>query len=195
MFSGPQLMLNCKFFFFVEFIIITDLLNLTTFYYFLRFSMYKFKGILIIDDETELAEGLQELLSAKFDNVEYVDNSTEALKHLADNQYELIISDYKMPGLDGLALARKLRAEGNLTPIVWISGHCDKEMALKGIRLGVEDIVEKPFTIENLAQSIFRVLELKRRSAELQLLTSQSEIASAKKMIGLLFAADQRFNS
>lgn len=148
------------------------------------------KHILIIDDETDLGEALQEILSLDFDKVDFVNDSTQALKRIEEGSYTLILSDYKMPGLSGLELASLVRSKGLLTTLVWISGYVDKQMALNALRLGVLDIIEKPVDPEELSRFIFRAYDIERRRYEI--IRANQDSLTSRKMLGLLYASDSR---
>jgi DNA-binding NtrC family response regulator len=146
--------------------------------------------ILIIDDEVDLGIALQEILNDHFDRVDFVSDSTQALDLINQNQYNLILSDYKMPGLSGLELARRIRSQGLLTTIIWISGFVDRQMALNAIRLGVLDIIEKPVEANELSKFVFRAYDIVKRQAEI--LKSDTDNPNSRKMLGLLYSSDPR---
>lgn len=148
------------------------------------------RSILIIDDENELAEALKDLLSLDFTGVEYVDSAPAALSLVEKYNYSLILSDYKMPGLSGLDLAIRLRGQGNLTTLIWMSGYCDKEMCLNGLRLGIQDIIEKPIATEDLSKYIHRAVDIERRKKEIY--ANEEDSSSSHRMLGLLYATDKR---
>jgi len=148
------------------------------------------KKILVIDDEVDLGEALQDILSTHFDQVDFVSDSTKAIDLINQNQYSLILSDYKMPGLSGLELATRIRGLGLLTTLVWISGAVDKQMALNAVRLGVLDIIEKPVEAEELSKHIFRAYDIERRRAEI--LRADEDNPNSRKVLGLLYATDPR---
>lgn len=153
-----------------------------------------FERVLIIDDEVDLGEAVRELLLEKFREVVFISDSKQALELLEQSHFDLILSDYKMPGLNGLELARKLGAAGNVTPVVWMSGYCDKAMAMNALRLGVLDIIEKPFDPDKIAKYVFRACEIERRKFEVQSCNEERK-AQSKKILGLIFASDDRITT
>jgi DNA-binding NtrC family response regulator len=150
------------------------------------------KKILIVDDEVELGEALKDILSADFDQVDFVSDSTKAVQMIEQNNYTLILSDYKMPGLTGLDLVTRIRSLGLLTTIIWISGYVDKQMALNAVRLGVIDIIEKPVNAYELSKFIFRAYDIERRKAAL--IKDTDDNPNSRKMLGLLYASDNRIH-
>lgn len=154
-------------------------------------------SILIIDDETEVGEILTDILSEKYDKVEYIGQPEKAKKALSEHEYSLILSDVNMPQIQGPELMKSLRSMGFLTPVMFLTGAATKETVLTALRLGAADLIEKPFNTQELIQSIERVLELERRMAKLYLdyanrEISQESIDKQKKMIGLLHVVNSK---
>ena len=119
------------------------------------------KKILIIDDEVDIANNIKAILSDENYNTSIAYNSKDALQQLSDNNYSLIILDVWLTNsdLDGIEILKKLR-ETSLTPVIIISGHGNIEMAVKAIKEGANEFIEKPFTTERLLLSVSRSIEL-----------------------------------
>ena len=119
------------------------------------------KKILIIDDEVDIANNIKAILSDENYNTSIAHNSKDALQQLSDNNYSLIILDVWLTNsdLDGIEILKKLR-ETSLTPVIIISGHGNIEMAVKAIKEGANEFIEKPFTTERLLLSVSRSIEL-----------------------------------
>ena len=119
------------------------------------------KKILIIDDEVDIANNISSILSDENYNTSIAHNSKDALQQLSDNNYSLIILDVWLTNsdLDGIEILKKLR-ETILTPVIIISGHGNIEMAVKAIKEGANEFIEKPFTTERLLLSVSRSIEL-----------------------------------
>ena len=119
------------------------------------------KKILIIDDEVDIANNIKAILSDENYNTSIAHNSKDALQQLSANHYSLIILDVRLTNsdLDGIEILKKLR-ETTLTPVIIISGHGNIEMAVKAIKEGANEFIEKPFTTERLLLSVSRSIEL-----------------------------------
>ena len=91
-----------------------------------------------------------------------------------------------MPGLPGDQFVRKLRASGDLTPVVFLTANATKELILTALRLGVSDVFEKPFDSDFLVNSLDRVLEIERRRLSIATNKSKENQNSEKKMLGIL---------
>jgi two-component system nitrogen regulation response regulator NtrX len=151
--------------------------------------MRKYGKLLIIDDEQEIGKVLCEIFENMFEKVIFCDNATEALGVTKATELSAILSDLSMPGLPGDELVRKLRANGNLTPIMLLTGHASKEAILTALRLGVSDVFEKPFDNDFLIASVDRVLEIEKRKRNIfsQLNSKKpNELEKEFKMLGLL---------
>lgn len=117
--------------------------------------------ILVIDDESGVRELISDALSmSDFASAQAIDG-LEALSLLRREKFSLLILDINMPKLDGLALLEKLRSEGMSIPVLMLSARADKTDINQGLRLGADDYLTKPFSIEEL---ILRVKAILRRS-------------------------------
>ncbi len=146
--------------------------------------------VLIVEDDLDLLESLKEILSLDFDQVVTACDGVSAFLSLEESEPDLIFSDIKMPGFDGIELVKKLRSEGKNIPVILASGTADKEDLMRALRLGVLDFVEKPYTTEAVRTAVFRVLEIASRGQDLQNLISEHGVDSPivkrqQRMIGL----------
>lgn len=146
--------------------------------------------VLIVEDDLDLLESLKEILSLDFDHVITACDGVSAFLSLEEMEPDLIFSDIKMPGFDGIELVKKLRSEGKNIPVILASGTADKEDLMRALRLGVLDFVEKPYTTEAVRTAVFRVLEIASRGHDLQNLISEHGVDSPivkrqQRMIGL----------
>ncbi len=119
------------------------------------------KKILIIDDESDIANNIKAILEDENYDSSIAYNSKDALDHILQNNYDLIILDVWLENseLDGIGILKKLR-EINTTPVIIISGHGNIEMAVKAIKEGANEFIEKPFSTERLLLSVSRSIEL-----------------------------------
>ncbi len=119
------------------------------------------KNILVIDDERDIANNIKSILTDESYQVDTAINSDQAIKLKENNDYDLIILDVWLDNskLDGLELLDKFTSI-DATPIIIISGHGNIEMAVKAIKNGASEFVEKPFNIERLLLSVRRSIEL-----------------------------------
>lgn len=120
------------------------------------------KKLLVVDDDPGLRELLHEYLSAQGFAVATVADGLAMEQYLQQNAVDLVILDLMLPGEDGLALARKLRARGGL-PIIMLSARGDEVDRIIGLEVGADDYLAKPFNPRELLARIRAVL---RRNEE-----------------------------
>jgi DNA-binding response OmpR family regulator len=118
------------------------------------------KNILVVDDDAGLRELLQQYLTAQGYRVATVADGVAMDAYLADHRIDLIILDLMLPGEDGLSLARKLRAQGDL-PIIMLSARGEDIDRIVGLEVGADDYLAKPF---NPRELLARIRALLRRS-------------------------------
>ena len=119
------------------------------------------RNILIIDDEIDIAKNIKAILEDENFSSSTAVDSTEAFSQLNKYKFDLIILDVWLDNseYDGLQILEKIRKNQN-TPVIIISGHGNIDMAVKAIKQGADEFIEKPFTSERLLLSINRSIEL-----------------------------------
>jgi two-component system nitrogen regulation response regulator NtrX len=144
--------------------------------------------VLIVDDEPSVLLETSASLKRHYD-VLTASRAEEAEKVLGDQKVDLLLTDLRLPGKDGISLLESVKVSHPDLPVVLMSGHGTIEEAVKAIRLGAVDFVEKPFGPERLQVTVERALELKalqRENERLRTLTG-----AADEMIGKSRALDQ----
>lgn len=104
--------------------------------------------ILIVEDNTDMRQYIMELL--KDFSTHEADNGKSALEKVQQNTYELIITDYMMPELNGYQFINSIRNDGNDCPVIVLTARTDTEAKLEFLRLGIDDYLTKPFNEEEL---------------------------------------------
>ena len=110
--------------------------------------------ILVVDDQISIAEGVKEFLIQKGFNAFCVHSGSEALDFLERQSCDLVISDFKMPDLNGLELLKALRLKKSNVHFIMISAYLKMEDLLEAIKLKISDVFSKPFKNAELLQSI-----------------------------------------
>jgi|SRR5271169_4416744 len=112
------------------------------------------KKILVVDDEPLVCEAVKMLLEFDGHEVVTADNGREALALFEQNRFDLVITDYKMPGMKGdeLALALKARRPGQ--PVVMLTAHAEMIKTETVPLTGVDQLVSKPFQLVDLREAI-----------------------------------------
>ncbi len=104
--------------------------------------------ILIVEDEQHLADGLRFNLEAEGYEAEIAPDGETALDHIANSEFDAIVLDIMLPGIDGFEVAAKIRARQNYTPILMLTARGRPEDVLKGFEAGTDDYLPKPFDLE-----------------------------------------------
>lgn len=114
--------------------------------------------ILLVDDAAAIREAYGGLLRKKGYAVETVETGEDALKELNSNQYDLVLLDLKLKGMDGIETLTRIRQRKNDIKVLVISAYLNDDFKDKTYRLGVHDCLEKPFSIDALTTSIRQAL-------------------------------------
>lgn len=117
--------------------------------------------ILIVDDETALREQLEKTLAGQRYIVETASDGEEALDRLFDAVFDLVILDIMMPGTDGFTVLEQARKAGIDTPVIMLTARGDVDDRVRGLDLGADDYLAKPFSADEL---LARIRSLLRRS-------------------------------
>lgn len=135
------------------------------------------KRLLIVDDEPNLLRAVAACLRSEGYEVDPVRSGEEALVHVAQALPDLIISDIRMPRMDGHMLARQLRANPrtDLIPIIFLTAKDERTDRIAGFRSGVDAYLAKPFEPDELLAVIANILKrVERTHAEIARLVSKS---------------------
>jgi putative nucleotidyltransferase with HDIG domain len=115
--------------------------------------------VLVVDDEPMIREILRETLEQKGHRVSEAENGRVAIDAIDGGDYDLVITDVKMPVMDGFTLMKNLGDATEELPVIVITSFSDIDVAVEAMRLGAYDYVVKPFNISQVAISVKRALE------------------------------------
>lgn len=110
--------------------------------------------ILVAEDDIDLGEIIVKKLSAEGYAVDSCTNGREALYYLESVRYHVAILDIMMPEMDGITTVKKLRANGNLTPVIFLTARDTVADKVKGLDIGANDYLVKPFSFDELTARI-----------------------------------------
>jgi two-component system, LuxR family, response regulator FixJ len=110
--------------------------------------------IVVVEDDDRVRASLSALLRAAGHRETALGSAEELLAHGMPNGAVCLVADIRLPGLDGVALVEELRRRGDRTPVVMVTGHGDIPLAVRAVRAGASDFVEKPYDDEQLLASI-----------------------------------------
>ncbi|MBM3847583.1 MAG: sigma-54-dependent Fis family transcriptional regulator [Verrucomicrobia bacterium] len=127
--------------------------------------MHSLPRILLIEDDSAIAESLRQLLSEESFKVTHEARGDRGLSSAQTGDFDVVLSDIKMPGLDGLELVRQLRRVRPRLPIVLMTAHGTTDTAIEATRSGAFDYLLKPFDIEELLQVLEKAVTNSRMVA------------------------------
>lgn len=124
--------------------------------------------ILIIDDDIAMLKALPEVLRLKMENlkIDVSDSPHQALSSAAKTDYDAIISDINMPGIDGLTLLTQLRTLRPTTPVLLMTSYDERDLVVQALRGGAYDFVQKPIDEDYLVASLQRAIQMRELSRE-----------------------------
>lgn len=136
---------------------------------------------LIVDDERDICDLIEMGIRSQVSECDSVYNIKSALKKLKEKQYDLIISDVRLPDGDGMDLLAHVQKNYPDTPICMITAHGNMEMAIKALKLGAFDFIQKPFDIKQLRAVCKSALDGKNQPKETKTTKKSEKSASAGK--------------
>jgi len=117
------------------------------------------KTILLVDDEPDIREVLNISLSDIGYQVLTAENGTQALNILKKTDIPVVITDIKMPGIDGIELLRKIKLKNPETEVIMLTGHGDLDLAIKSLKHEATDFITKPISDQAMEMAISRAFE------------------------------------
>jgi DNA-binding NtrC family response regulator len=117
--------------------------------------------VLVIDDERNTREGLRRAFRHKYE-ILLAENATNGLDLLHDNDVDVIVTDLRMPGMDGMALTREITAKENAPIVIMLTAYGSLETSVQAMNVGAYDYLTKPIDLDSLEMVIDRGLETRR---------------------------------
>ena len=122
--------------------------------------------ILIVDDQINTCKSIQAILKKSGYRSEYTLNAEEALRRVQEEHFDIVISDIRMPGMDGIQLLEELKKIQPSLVVIMITGYATIKSAVEAIQKGAYDYLPKPFTPDEVRVIIERAVERSRLEAE-----------------------------
>ena len=116
-------------------------------------------SILVVDDEAVIREGLQRTLDGERFSVETCKSGHAAIELLQDKDYDLIITDLKMPGMNGIEVLKAVKGLQPDVPVIMITGYATVDTAVEAMKNGATDYISKPFTPDQIMEKIDKSIE------------------------------------
>lgn len=124
--------------------------------------------VLVVEDDLDIAELLKLHLEDMDCDIELVANGKVALERATDDNFDLLILDLNLPGMDGLEVCKKLRAAEDHTPILMLTARTEELDKILGLESGADDYLTKPFSIRELQARVKAILRRMQMQAEEQ---------------------------
>jgi two-component system response regulator FixJ len=128
-------------------------------------------NVYIIDDDEAMRDSLSFLLDSAGYRVTLFETATSFLEALTRLEFGCIVSDVRMPGIDGIELLKRMKAAGSKFPILIMTGHGDVPLAVEAMKLGAVDFLEKPFEDDRLTAMIEGAIRQADTSARTEAMT------------------------
>ncbi|RJP60233.1 MAG: response regulator [Deltaproteobacteria bacterium] len=121
----------------------------------------KIPRILLVDDEVAFANNILKLLSKRGYDVIAVNDGASAIRTIGEKEFDVVILDMKMPGMDGIATLKEIKKKEPLAEVVILTGHGSVESGIEGMQLGAFDFVMKPVSIDDLHEKVCQAYQRK----------------------------------
>ncbi len=142
--------------------------------------------VAIVDDEQDMRQSISQWLALSGFDTETFPSAEEALKTIGADYPGVVVSDIKMPGMDGMAFLKKLMSLDSGLPVIMITGHGDVPMAVEAMRVGAFDFLEKPFNPDRMTELAKKASQSRRMTLDNRAL--RRELADGttimKKLVG-----------
>src|SRR3989344_5887313 len=137
-------------------------------------------AILIVDDDPTMLSLCEDILEEKGYETRKASGSEQALIELSHKHFHIVLSDIQMPGMDGMELLREIRKTRPDTEVILMTAHAGLPTAIEAVRNGAYDYLAKPFTQENLINSVRRCVEKSELNRKLK--ESQARLVEQEKL-------------
>jgi putative nucleotidyltransferase with HDIG domain len=133
------------------------------------------RSALVVDDESSITELVSTALSARGFECRTATNGVEALNSLAECEADLVVTDVRMPGMDGLDLLDQIRVHHPDTSVILLTGSAEVPVVVRALRSGACDFLTKPFTLAELRERVDAVMEKRRQDLAIRAAQAHQE--------------------
>ncbi|RZI44822.1 sigma-54-dependent Fis family transcriptional regulator [Herbaspirillum sp. HC18] len=131
--------------------------------------------VLVVEDDVNVRLGCEQALQLEDIPVAAVDSAEKARRRISRDFAGVVVSDIRLPGMDGMTLLKEIRGIDPDLPVVLITGHGDVSLAVDAMKNGAHDFIEKPFSPDYLVEVVRRALDKRRLTLEVRQLRAQLE--------------------
>jgi len=126
-------------------------------------SKPKAKKILLVDDDEWIRDSLTLYFGTEGCHILAVETAEEGLELLKQEDWDIILTDYKLPGIDGLTFSKKIQEIRPYAIKILITAYKSKELVSKAVSAGIQDLIDKPFTTKTIEDSLARLIHRKKK--------------------------------
>ena len=131
------------------------------------YSKLKDMKILLIDDDEWIRDSLTIFLDGEGCHLTAFETAEEAIQAIEKDRYDIVISDYKLPGMDGLEFFRFIRRSHPHAIKIVITAYGNEDVALEAKRIGINALIEKPFTTQTIEKSLSHLIEVYEKDGDI----------------------------
>ncbi len=124
------------------------------------------RRVLVVDDENIVLNSCIKTFECEGFEVETALSGVEGIRKAAQNNFDVIITDYKIPDIDGIEIVEYIRKENPDSPIIMITGYSTNELEIRAAKSGIFEYIEKPFTPDEINSVVKRAIEWRRRTGQ-----------------------------
>ncbi|MGB3368546.1 MAG: sigma-54 dependent transcriptional regulator [Acidaminobacteraceae bacterium] len=155
-------------------------------------------NVLIADDEDNIAQLLERILSSKGYNIFVANNGEEAFEIVKTNHIDIVLSDIRMPKLDGISLLKKIKDFDSFIEVLIMTAFADVETAIDAIKMGARDYIRKPFDLEEVVEAVDKAAmivghnidnDMHEYQSDEILVAKSPQMQKLKKLIGKIAAS------
>ena len=132
------------------------------------------RSVLYVEDEDEVREQTTRFLRRRFGQVEAAESGRRGLELFRELSFDVVITDVKMPELDGLDMAKAIKALSNATPVIVVTAYNETDYLMRAIEIGVDRYVKKPVDPRLLVEAVFKATQVHFQERELERLRKRA---------------------
>jgi putative two-component system response regulator len=149
-------------------------------------------SVLYVEDEEEVRESLARYLRRRFARLDLASNGREGLERFQANRYDVVVTDVRMPLMDGLDMAERIKAAQREMPVIIVTAYNEVDYFLRAIEIGIDRYVRKPIIQQDLVEAIYKSTVVRFRRRELDRKRQCAFEAVRQSLIALAHAIDKR---
>ncbi len=131
-----------------------------------QYSPLALRQVLVVDDEAVIREGMRRILESDGYCVETSASGKTALEKMQERDFDVVITDLKMPGMDGIEVLKAIKILQPDVPVLMITGYATVDTAVEAMKYGAFDYIAKPFTLEQISEKVRKAMLSRPQSSK-----------------------------